>query len=545
MTERVYRDGAGAAVELGAELGGGGEGSVYTIRGRPELCAKIYRPEKAAARAGKVQAMLARRPPWLLRRALAWPVTTLHADGLFAGYVMPTQRGTIDLFRLIVPDERMQIAGWLTQRDLCEIAARLARLVAGVHRAGHCIGDLKPQNILINTNSGRVALIDTDSFQICDPGRAAVERSLVFTPEYTAPELLGRDPAGVDRTPASDAFALAVLVHQLLLGGAHPFEGELVSSRGGASVERIPGRIRRGMCPRVPGVAGIRPASGALPFELLPVELRELFVRCFGAGQARPAERPGAAEWARALRRACEAMVRCPRSHVHRYAAGLERCPWCERRARTGIDMFVAGQGWQRAIVARSAAGDPPEAVRLEWLRRHVHGRRVAGTVTPAERAWLEKAGAALGFGRERVARILAETSPGAWWGLVTRYRVALAAVPLVVVGIYAGWTPGAAREASPAVVQQERLPAVLGQGQWGTIGNTRGGGVFLRTAPSRTSDKQRLQIGTTVRLTGRTQAADGLEWTEVEMPGQRGWVATRYLLVLDGEPVHAAGATR
>lgn len=543
MTERVYRDGAGATVELGAELGGGGEGSVYRIRGRPELCAKIYRPEKAAARAGKIQAMLARRPPWLLRRALAWPVTTLHADGLFAGYVMPTQRGTVDLFRLIVPDERMQIAGWLTQRDLCEVAARLASLVAGVHRAGHCIGDLKPQNILINVNSGRVALIDTDSFQICDPRRAAIERSLVFTPEYTAPELLGRDPASVVRTPASDAFALAVLVHQLLLGGAHPFEGELVSSRGGASVERIPGRIRRGMCPRVPGVAGIRPAPGALPFELLPAELRELFVRCFGAGQARPAERPGAAAWARALRRACGAMVRCPESHVHRYAAGLDRCPWCARRARTGIDLFVAGQRWQREIVARSERGDPSEAVRLGWLRRHVLGRRVAGAVTAAERAWLEKAGAALGFGRERVARILAETSPGAWWW-PTRRRVALAAAPLVVGGMYAGWTLGAAREAGPVAVQ-ERLPAVLGQAQWGTIGNTRGGGVFLRTAPSRTSEKQRLQTGTKLRLTGRTQAADGLDWSEVEMPGLQGWVATRYLLVHDGEPVHAAGATR
>lgn len=350
MTEPGYRDGRGEPVELGAALGTGGEGTVFAIRGRPDLCAKIYRREKAALRVDKVQAMLARRPSWLVRRALAWPVASLHADdGAFAGFVMPAQRGMIELFQLIVPDERMQIAGWLTQRDLCDIAARLAKIVAGVHRAGHCVGDLKPQNILVAPASGRVALIDTDSFQIHDRGRLA--RSLVVTPEYTAPELVGHDPAAVDRSSASDAFALAVLIHQILLGGAHPFEGELVSSRGGASVERIPGRIRRGLCPRVPGITAIRPAPGALPFELLPVGLRALFVRCFGPGHARPAERPTAAEWARALHAASVAMVGCPESQVHRYAAELARCPWCERRARTGIDLFIAGQAWQRAIV--------------------------------------------------------------------------------------------------------------------------------------------------------------------------------------------------
>ena len=536
MTDQVYRDARGAIVELGAELGCGGEGAVLAIRGRPALCAKIYRPETAALRADKIQTMLARRPPWLVRRALAWPVATLHGrDGAFAGFVMPVQRGAIELFQLIVPDERMQIAGWLTERDLCAIAARLAGIVAGVHRAGHCVGDLMPQNILVKPTSGRVALIDTDSFQIHDRKRGAPLRSRVITPEYTAPELLGRDPAAVDRTPASDAFALAVLIHQILLGGAHPFEGELVSSRGGASVERIPGRIRRGMCPRVPGVAGIRPAPGALPFELLPEELQALFIRCFGAGQTRPAERPGAAEWARALQRARQAMVRCPKSQVHRYAAGLASCPWCARRARTGIDMFVADQGWQRAILERSADESPPEALRLRWLRQHIHGRRVAGTVTPAERAWLEKAGVALGFGRERVARILAEPAPGAWRGLVTRRRVALAAAPLLVAGLCVGTAVDEAPAARPAAVQQERLPAALSQVQWGKIGNTRGGDVLLRAAPSRASDRQRLRPGTTVQLTGRTQAADGLEWSEVETSGRRGWVATKYLLLGEG----------
>lgn len=531
MTGPGYMDARGEPVELGVELGAGGEGSVFAIRGRPDLCAKIYRPEKAAARADKVQTMLARRPGWLVRRSLAWPVAALYSsDRAFAGFVMPAQRGAIELFQLLVPDERMQIAGWLTQRDLCAIAARLAKVVAGVHRAGHRIGDLKPQNILIKPSSGRVALIDTDSFEIHDRRHDRIHRSLVVTPEYTAPELQGRDPAAVDRSQGSDAFALAVLIHQILLGGAHPFEGELTPGRSSASVERVPGRIRRGLCPRVPGVAGIRPAPGALPFELLSEELRALFVRCFGPGHARPSERPTAAEWARALERARGAMVSCPKSQVHVYAEGLASCPWCERRARTGIDLFVAGQRWQRALAGRTAPQDAPEALRLSWLRRHVRGRMVAGSVTPAERAWLEKTGAALGLDRGRVARVLAEASAqdGRRW--VTRGRVALAAAPLLVGGVCVSIPVAKPPATKPAAVSPERPPAAIGSGGWATIGKTRGGGVFLRAAPSRESDKQRLKPGTRVRLTGRTKVADGLDWSEVAVAGHAGWVATRYL---------------
>ena len=48
----------------------------------------------------------------------------------------------------------------------------------------------------------------------------------VITPEYTAPELHREGLSRARRTSASDAFALAVLLYQLLMGGSHPFEQE-------------------------------------------------------------------------------------------------------------------------------------------------------------------------------------------------------------------------------------------------------------------------------------------------------------------------------
>ena len=377
-------------------------------------------------------------------------------------------------------------------------------------------------------------------------------RPAVVTPEYTAPELMGAEPARVDRTAASDVFALAVLVHQLLLGGAHPFEGQPGAGLGAGSVERVPGRIRRGLCPLVPGVTAVRPAQGALPFATLPAALRALFVRCFGAGHATPEERPAAAEWRKALVAASEAMVPCARNEAHLHDRALARCPFCERRERSGIDLFPTGQGWQRRVARLRDPGAASEADRARWLGAHVRGRLAAGTVTAAERAWLEKAGAVLGFDRARVAQAIEqEASRGALRARPAAPIAALAArlpsrraVVLSVASLSAGSACTAALlltsqlGAGPRVPQAQYRPACSVAATLAAIGNTQGTGAFLRAAPSTSSDKLPLPDGTVVRLTGRTLTADELAWSEVELApfgsapfGRVGWVATRYLV--------------
>ncbi|WP_437580641.1 protein kinase domain-containing protein [Sorangium sp. So ce887] len=563
MSAKAYRDPAGRVVELGEELGAGGEGSVFAVRGRRALCAKIYRPDRAEGRERKLRVMLERRPSWLLRRALAWPVALLtEAEGraAFAGFLMPLQRGAIEVHRCLVPDERMQIAGWLTQRDLCVLAARLARLVDGVHRAGHCVGDLKPQNILVSPLSGRVALVDADSFQIRDPAAGQVHGCPVLTPEYTAPELCGADPGRAARTPASDAFALAVLIHQLLLGGAHPFEGELAPG-GAGGAERIPARIRLGLCPFVPGVTGVRAAAGAIPFATLHPGLQALFIRCFGPGHGAPAERPGAAAWRAALLRAKREMVRCARSPAHLHDKALPRCPWCERRERTGIDLFPAEQRFQRAIARVRDPAAAPEAERIRWLGLHARGRLRDGALSAAERAWLDRAGAGLGLDRGAVARVVKEAAGRATevgvGGRATEVGVGRRATEVGVGGRARAWLPrgrvvftsvasiAAAGACAAGVLVTSRLLATPGASpmprpqpcavlaQRATIGHTGGTGAYLRAAPSTGSDRLPLPDGTALRLTGRTRIAEQLAWAEVEVvaSGRVGWVATLYLV--------------
>lgn len=553
MSAPAVRDRRGAPVVLGEELGQGGEGSVFAIVDRPGICAKIYRADKAREREEKIDAMRAARPPWLARRSTAWPIEPLYAaDGRsFVGFSMPRARGMIELFQLVVPDERMAIAGWLTARDLCVVAARLARVVAGVHARGHCVGDLKPQNILVSPSDLRVTLIDTDSFQIRDPKRGETHRSIVITPEYAAPELCDVDLARVDRTPASDAFALAVLVHQLLLGGAHPFDGDPADE--GASVARVPGRIRRGICPLVPGVTRVRPAAGAISIATLHEDLRALFVRAFGEGHAAPRARPSAAAWDRALTRAARSMIACRERGSHAFDRGLARCPWCDRRARTGVDAFTPVPRSMRAIVGAGAS----EEERLARLRDHARARPAP---SEAERAWLVKTGAALGFDRARVAAVIEEARAPSkprvrLVDVIAKLRAEAPRVSLARFGSLADRAPRGRRLAIAGASIAASIGAITGaiavvkgaegaaegaprratcavESSTAVIGNTRGKGAFLRAGPSTSSEKVGLPEGTVVKLTGRTRTAEALVWSEVEVPSiaRAGWVATRYL---------------
>jgi Protein kinase domain len=534
----LYRDRAGDEVTLGETIGQGGEGTVLAVPGDPRRCAKIFHRERAAERTDKLLAMVDRRPR-LPGDALAWPVELLYGDGgALTGYLMPAVRGAAELHRYLVPDERAQLAGWLGLGDLHRLGARVAEIVTAIHEAGHCVGDLKPQNVLVSPLSGRVTLVDTDSFQIVDrDGR--VHACPVFTPEYAAPELHRGALSRARRTPASDAFALAVLLYQLLMGGSHPFEGE--------GEGRVPDRIPRGLCPIVPGVTRIRAPPSALPFTALHPALREAFVRCFGPGHAAPEQRPSAVEWREVLARARRDLARCRRSPAHEHPRGQALCPWCERRERTGLDLFPAGQRWQRASLAR--APDPmtaQPAERARWLALHVRGRMVGGKVTPAERAWLAKAGAALGFSRAQVARAIDEVAAtpvvAPWARVVSRARSLLpgslprraftvpAAAALLAGGaILAGsWRPGGVPQEEPAGVR-----ACAVGGEWAVIGNTGGRGAFLREAPSTSSGKIGLAEGTAVRLTGQHVRAGELTWSEVLVADSAGtgWVAARYLV--------------
>jgi len=355
----------GRAIALGARLGGGGEADVFEVAQDPALVAKVYAKGKAdAVRAAKVAAMAANRPQDPTERlghcSLAWPVETLHHDdGRFAGFVMPRISSTSHaILRLYNPRDRRTVLPGFTWRYLLRTASNLASAIDALHRAGYVIGDLNESNILVESTA-LVTIVDCDSMQVPD-GRGGAFLCPVGKPEFTPPELQGADFELVSRTPDSDGFSLAVLIFLVLMEGQHPFSGVWMGQGNPPAIfEAIAnGDFAFG------GLGNMSPARHALPFAILPQELRMLFVRTFGEGLNAPERRATAADWHAALERAESALSKCSTNGQHVFSSHLGSCPWCDRVKRGISDPFPPPSRSQvplpPAPKAARVAGTPP-----------------------------------------------------------------------------------------------------------------------------------------------------------------------------------------
>ena len=319
------------ALDPALGLGAGGEARVVAIPGDPSLVAKLYH-HPTIGRARKL-ALMMEDPPRLdaSSATLAWPADLLlDGRGRFAGFLMPRAEGP-RVFEFYNPSTRRKTAPLCEYGLLHRAGANLAAAFDALHGRGYVVGDVNESNVLVGAG-GVVTLVDTDSFQVRDPGDGSVHRSGVGKPEFTPPELQGRPFGDFDRSPEHDRFGLAVLLFLLLMEGTHPFAGRM---RSGGETPPVEERIRRGLFPHHGHDAVLLPRM-APRFSLLHPGLRALFVRAFVDGHADPAARPAAAEWRDALDAARERLVECGHNPRHRHGSHLDACPWCERTALLG-----------------------------------------------------------------------------------------------------------------------------------------------------------------------------------------------------------------
>ena len=111
-------------------------------------------------------------------------------------------------------------APWIGR--LREAMTELVAAVSAIHRVGKLHRDLKPGNVMMR-NDGHVVVLDFGL--VADPelggiGQTVLDGRLAGTPIYMAPE----QAAGREATPASDWYALGVLLFESLTGRV-PFDG--------------------------------------------------------------------------------------------------------------------------------------------------------------------------------------------------------------------------------------------------------------------------------------------------------------------------------
>jgi hypothetical protein len=100
---------------------------------------------------------------------------------------------------------------------------QLLDAMSAIHGAGKLHRDLKPSNVLV-TAEGRLFVLDfglTSDWQPESIGQTMADNVVSGTPAYMAPE----QAAGMPATPASDYYALGVMLFEALTGSL-PFPGE-------------------------------------------------------------------------------------------------------------------------------------------------------------------------------------------------------------------------------------------------------------------------------------------------------------------------------
>lgn len=363
----------------------GGEGDVYGVVGMTDKVVKVYHADRITSELEQKLNIMAKRPPSSrVLSQVAWPLDVVYDQrNQFCGFVMPRLSITAELSEIYVYPPRTNI----TFQQKLIIAQNICVVISEVHKAGYVFGDFNPRNIGVNTNTGTVAFLDTDSYHIViDQNKNMAFRCNVCAPGYAAPELLEKCSQHIFQHPEdskrayaatpldtftkeTDNFALAIHMFRLLMNGYTPFGG--IKKTESASVGS-PGvgdiAVRRDSYCFKPGN---KPQATAIPpLETLPQDIATLFTRAFIYGKKDPKQRPSALEWHRALSEYERNLKQCIKNPAHMYYIHLHSCPWCEAddRYAASIAPPISQKAFQTPIspttsVNRPVVVSPPSSV--------------------------------------------------------------------------------------------------------------------------------------------------------------------------------------
>ncbi|NCJ06050.1 hypothetical protein GS597_05880 [Synechococcales cyanobacterium C] len=341
---------AGCSLTLTQQIANSGEGTVWETSEAGYL-AKIYH-QPTPDRIQKLMVMVA-HPPADSRSHLspvtfAWPQDLLDdVRGQCVGFLMPKIAESVRLSVIYNPRLRNRQAPQFNWQYLHTTALNVALAIEELHQSGYVLGDIKPQNLLVN-NEALVSIIDTDSFQVRNPQNGALHRCLVGSEGFTPVELLGQDLAMVDQSEVHDRFRLGVIIY-LLLFGDQPFKGKWLGSGESPQPTTL---IQKGYWPFAPQSL-IRPGPTTIPLAIVHPQVQACFQACFTQGHTQPNARPSAAQWVQALRVAIAALRSCPFERNHHFSTHQSHCYWCDRKRQLGLDIFSPKAAPTKGAVSR------------------------------------------------------------------------------------------------------------------------------------------------------------------------------------------------
>ena len=329
-------DSRGNPIQIGQEIGRGGEGVVYETPGKSEMVAKLYLSPPDVKKQAKLTFMTQSADASLLKYT-AWPQETLHKQrsGPVVGFLMGKEIGKDPVHMVYGPKHRRQKMPNMGWDFLLYVARNTAAAFETLHAHGHVLGDVNQGNVMVGGDS-QVILIDSDSYQI--NAGSTVHLCEVGVSHFTPSELQGISSfKGVTRTPNHDNFGLALLIFHLLFGGRHPYSGVPLRKGVADSLEADIKGFHYAYA-RDASSRGIAAPPGSISLSLVPDAMEAMFHQAFTQNGVNC--RPTASQWVAALDAQRNQLKKCSASRTHTFPSHLASCPWCSLEQK-GIVYFI------------------------------------------------------------------------------------------------------------------------------------------------------------------------------------------------------------
>jgi len=363
----------------------GGEGQIFNIHGQPDKVAKLYKAGKITPEhERKLLKMVITPPEQDVLDQIAWPVDVLYDNNKFVGFIMYKFKLNEDL-NVIYEYGSSAKYPEMPWGNKIRIAKNLCVVLNAVHEAGHVCGDFNPKNISVDPNTGHITFVDTDSYHITDDNNTY--RCNVGMPEYLPREIQVKMHNGLSNaelptfSQATDNFALAVHIFQLLMNGVHPFACAVIPSQDSVPIPDTSDSILKGECPFFKDVPGKQIPKFAPPADILPQEIKRLFLLAFVEGHVSPSARPSAETWYYALEKLENSLKKCKAVGHHEYHNCLSACPWCAADAR--FHSAVSGAKKLKQSTYTPIA-PPPTAPTTSYTPSPASVSGTRGTTTPS-----------------------------------------------------------------------------------------------------------------------------------------------------------------
>jgi serine/threonine-protein kinase len=221
----LVRTELGAEYEVLRPLGEGGMGAVYLARERALqrlVAIKVLDPDLGASPVFRARFEREARTAAQLTHPNIVAIYRVGAVGPLAYFVMQYVDG------LSLAD-RLRGAGRLSLATALRWGAEIAAALGAAHRRGVIHRDVKPQNVLVDTETGRCMVTDFGIASVAGAADRSMTASdepltgagmVMGTPRYMSPE----QATGVRDLPAtSDLYALGVVLYEML-SGAYPYK---------------------------------------------------------------------------------------------------------------------------------------------------------------------------------------------------------------------------------------------------------------------------------------------------------------------------------